>query len=84
MERRNIGLQRKDIGRQRVVENMVRMDERMKLGKIEHLGEANEWRFVPGKLNSRDLAKRSTLEAEETIPTWWLERPAFLKESEEH
>ena len=39
---------------------------------------------MPGKLNSSDLATRSTLEAEELIPAWWLEEPAFLKESEEH
>jgi len=37
-----------------------------------------------GKLNSSDFAARSTLEMEETIPTWRLEGPTFLKESEEH
>lgn len=45
-----------------------------RLGKIQTLTEAEEWRFVPGKLNP---ATRSVLDCE-AIPMDWLDGPEFL------
>ena len=43
----------------------------VRIGEIQTLTEAHEWRFVPGKLNPADAATRSDLE-EEAIPAVWL------------
>jgi hypothetical protein len=47
------------------------------IGEIQTLTEANEWRFVPGKLNPVVAATRSQLEAK-VVPYGWLEGPSFL------
>ena len=52
-----------------------------RVGEIQTLTEASEWRFVPGRLNPADAATRSAF-GEEAIPQIWLNGPAFLQESE--
>lgn len=52
-----------------------------RIGEIQTLTEAREWRFVPGKLNPADAATRSQLEAE-AVPYIWLDGPTFLGESD--
>ena len=54
-----------------------------RIGEIQTLTEAEEWRFIPGKLNPSDLATRSTLDPKETFSKLWLEGALFLKENEE-
>jgi hypothetical protein len=51
-----------------------------RIGEIQTLTEAHEWRFVPGRLNPVGAATRSVLEAE-AIPGYWLNGPAFLYEN---
>ena len=53
-----------------------------RIGEIQQLSEADEWRFVPGKLNPSDAATRSSLEVEEIIPKSWAEGPEFLVQPE--
>ncbi|XP_032782640.2 uncharacterized protein LOC116920627 [Daphnia magna] len=48
-----------------------------RIGEIQTLTAAHEWRFVPGRLNPADAATRSQLEAE-AIPLYWLDGPPFL------
>lgn len=55
-----------------------------RLGEIQTLTDANQWRFVPGKLNPSDLATRSLLDDSSPIPHHWFESPDFLQLSEEH
>jgi hypothetical protein len=43
-----------------------------RIGEIQTLTEADEWRFVPEKFNPADAATRSQLEAE-AIPYGWLD-----------
>ena len=47
------------------------------IGEIQTLTEANEWRFMPGKLNPVDAAIRSQLETK-VVPYGWLEGLSFL------
>ena len=54
-----------------------------RIGEIQSLTDAAEWRFVPGKLNPADLATRSVIE-EVAIASSWLSGPDFLQEKEEN
>ena len=54
-----------------------------RLGEVQTRTEANQWRFVPGKLNPSDLATRSIFEDGEPITAAWLEGPGFLMSPEE-
>ena len=54
-----------------------------RIGEIQSLTEAQEWRFVPGTLNPADAATRSQLESE-AVPYLWIDGPGFLNESEEN
>lgn len=50
-----------------------------RLGEIQTLTEARQWRFVPGCLNPSDLATRSAFEEEDDcIPSLWFDGPPFL------
>ena len=51
-----------------------------RVGEIQLLTEASEWRFVPGKINIADVATRSFLIDGEAIPPGWLDGPAFLQQ----
>ena len=51
-----------------------------RIGEIQTLSDASEWRFVPGRLNSSDLATRSAIEP---IPSEWFDGPAFLQTNED-
>ena len=53
-----------------------------RVGEIQTLTDAEEWRFVPGKNNPADAATRSAF-GEEVIPPQWLSGPEFLLQSEE-
>ena len=48
-----------------------------RIGEIQTLTEAEEWRFVPGVLNPADAATRSTLDGD-IFPSAWLSGPDFL------
>ena len=52
-----------------------------RIGEIQTLTEASEWRFVPGRLNPADAATRSAF-GDEPLPPGWLEGPTFLPELE--
>ena len=54
-----------------------------RIGEIQTLTDAAEWRFVPGKLNPADLSTRSVIE-EGAIASSWLSGPDFLQEKEEN
>ena len=49
-----------------------------RIGEIQSLTNANEWRFIPGKMNIADAATRSLLTDGEPIPPRWLEGPSFI------
>ena len=51
-----------------------------RVGEIQLLTDASEWRFVPGKINIADVATRSFLIDGEAIPPGWLDGPAFLQQ----
>lgn len=53
-----------------------------RIGEIQTLTEALEWRFIPGKLNPADAATRSTM-GDEAIPSLWLDGPPFLLGNED-
>ena len=52
-----------------------------RIGEIQSLTDAEEWRFVPGMLNPADAATRSTLEGD-IFPPAWLAGPDFLLQAE--
>lgn len=52
-----------------------------RIGEIQTITEAQEWRFVPGKLNPADAATRSQLQ-DQAIPQRWLDGPEFLLQEE--
>jgi hypothetical protein len=54
-----------------------------RVGEVQSLTDASEWRFVPGKMNIADAATRSLLIDDEPIPPEWLEGPAFLRQNME-
>ena len=49
-----------------------------RIGEIQSFTNANEWRFIPGKMNIADAATRSLLTDGEPIPPRWLEGPSFI------
>ena len=53
-----------------------------RIGEIQTITTAQEWRFVPGRLNPADIATRSTIESE-AMPSTWLDGPPFLCASPE-
>ncbi len=54
-----------------------------RIGEIQTLTEAAEWRFVPGRLNPADAATRSAF-GDEVLPSVWLTSPAFLHDPEDN
>jgi hypothetical protein len=54
-----------------------------RIGEIQTITQPEEWRFIPGKLNPKGLATRSSLD-EQPIPPVWLNGPVFLFQSEDH
>ncbi|XP_045028164.1 uncharacterized protein LOC123471199 [Daphnia magna] len=53
-----------------------------RVGEIQTLTQPDEWRFVPGKMNTADIATRSAIE-EEALPSRWWDGPKFLQDDEE-
>ena len=54
-----------------------------RIGEIQTLTKAEEWRFVPGKLNVSDYATRSSIETPELIELTWFNGPEFLHYTED-
>ena len=54
-----------------------------RIGEIQTLTEANEWRFIPGKLNVSDAATRSHVDLANPIPSTWLNGPDFLFQTQD-
>ena len=52
-------------------------------GEIQISTEPQEWRFVPGSQNVRDLITRSGLSPGYCVPEEWLVGPGFLEVAEE-
>ena len=48
-----------------------------RIREIQTLTETEEWRFVPGRLNTADTATRSAI-GEEVWPNFWQDGPEFL------
>ncbi len=53
-----------------------------RVGELQTITEADEWRFVPGRLNPADAATRSTLDGDIFPDIWW-SGPDFLSHPEE-
>ena len=49
-----------------------------RIGEIQTLTTTTEWRFVPGKMNVADIATRSILLDDATVPAEWFTGPKFL------
>ena len=45
--------------------------------------DPTEWRFIPGRINSSDIATRSILQPGETAPASWLYGPDFFYQTED-
>jgi hypothetical protein len=58
------------------------MFESNRVGELQTITEADEWRFVPGRLNPADAATRSTLDGDIFPDIWW-SGPEFLSHPEE-